>query len=294
MTKFFNSIDQYFDVEPNVSVQTLQMNGVLVSALDERSNDISIASTGLHSLLLSLSGSEFHQVRIGDAFREAPTQPGDVALIPSGIDLHSAWKTKEDSLKTVTLEFGTSMFKIFAPELFNEKFAEGYLVPSNYWPRPELASLVMLFKRELDSSSRRGKLFSESLIRLLSLEIAATAWSVPSALPNHGDRRDLRVEKAVDYVEANYLDDISLVDIADAAGLSPTYLVTQFRRHAGMTPYSYVINRRVRHACTLLTTTDMPIAQVALESGFSDQQHLTRLVHARMGETPKVIRLTSV
>jgi AraC family transcriptional regulator len=294
MTKFFHSIDQYFDVEPDVSVQALQLNGVLVSALDEQSNDISIASTGLHSLLLSQSGSEFHQVRIGDAFREAPTQPGDVALIPAGIDLHSAWTTNEDGLKTVTLEFSTSMFKIFAPEIFSEKFAEGNLVPSNYSPRPALASLAMLFKRELDGSSRRGRLFSDSLSRLLSLEIAATAWSVPSAMPDHGDRRDPRVERAVDYIEANYLDDISLVDIADSAGLSPTYLVTQFRRHAGMTPYAYVISRRVRCACMLLKTTDMPIAQVALESGFSDQQHLTRVMHARTGDTPKVIRQANI
>jgi AraC family transcriptional regulator len=57
-----------------------------------------------------------------------------------------------------------------------------------------------------------------------------------------------------------------------------------------MTPYSYVINRRLRQAVHLLRSTDTPIAQVALDAGFADQQHLTRMVRARLRKTPKQVR----
>jgi hypothetical protein len=139
VAKHFNTINQYFDAEPYVSVQTLQLNSLLISALDESSNDISIASTSMHSVLVSLTGSDYHHVRIGDKFRAAPTRPGEVSLIPSGIGFRSAWRTKGDRLKTVTLEFGADLFRIFAPEIYSTKFSEGHLVPSNYLPRPERA-----------------------------------------------------------------------------------------------------------------------------------------------------------
>jgi hypothetical protein len=115
MTRFFNTINQYFEVEPSVSVQSLKLNGLLISALDESSNDISIASTDTHSLLLSLTGSDYHHVRIGEKVCEAPTRPGDVSLIPSGVDLHSSWRAKGDKLKTITIEFNSSLFKAFTP-----------------------------------------------------------------------------------------------------------------------------------------------------------------------------------
>jgi AraC family transcriptional regulator len=290
MTRFYNTIDHYFEGEPSVSVQSLKLNGLLVSSLDESSNDISIASTGTHSLLLSVTGSTHHRVRIGDKVCEAPTKPGDISLIPAGIDLHSSWTTSGDKLKTITVEFDSSLFRMFAPEIFNAKFSNGHLVPSNYSRRPELASLALLFRRELDGSTRAGKLFTDTLTRLFAIEISSNAWSVSSTMPSHGDRPDFRVGKAIDYIEANFFNDISLLDMADAAGLGLTHFLTRFRCQTGMTPYSYVINRRIGYATLLLRTTDMPITQIALEAGFSDQQHLTRVMRARKGQTPKSVR----
>jgi AraC family transcriptional regulator len=98
------------------------------------------------------------------------------------------------------------------------------------------------------------------------------------------------VNRALDFIEANFAEDLSLVSIAAAAGLSQTHLTGMFRRETGMTPYSYVIGRRLRHAVHLLRSSDMPIAQVALEAGFADQQHLTRMVRARLRRTPKEVR----
>jgi AraC family transcriptional regulator len=291
MTKFFSTINQYFATEPRVSVQSLDLSGLLVSTLDETSNDISVASTRTQALLISRTGSDQHHVRIDDRFKEAPTRPGDVSLIPCGVRLQSAWRTNGYTLKTVSLEFTSDLFNAFAPEIVSERFSDGHLLPSNYSPRPELASLAALLQREMDGSVRRGKLFSDAVIRLLALEIAATSWTLPASTPRGGYRPDPRVDRAIDFIEANFSHDISLLDIANASGLSITPLTAQFRRRTGKSPYAYVIDRRVRHAMHLLRTTDMPIAQVAVNCGFSDQSQLTRAVRARMGLTPRMARL---
>jgi AraC family transcriptional regulator len=294
MTRHYDTIDQYFEGEPRVSVQTMQMNGLVVSSLDETSNDISIASTNMHSVLLSITGSSYHNVRIGDKVQKSPTRPGDVSLIPSGVNLRSEWRTKGSALRTISLEFNTDLFKVFTPEIFSEKFSKGHLVPSNYSPRAGLASLTTLLKREMDGSARMGTIYRDGVIRLLALEIAAHGWTMRSVMPSYRNFPDSRICRAIDYIETCYKKDISLLDIANASGLSLTHLINLFRDKTGMTPHSYLLERRVQFATQLLRTTCMPIAQVAVEAGFSDQQHLTRVVHARRGQTPNAIRMDNI
>jgi AraC family transcriptional regulator len=294
MVKHFSTIDQYFNSEPQVSVQSLQLNGLLVSALEESSNDISIASTKLHSVLLSVTGSRCHNVRICDKAQTSATLPGSVSLIPSGVNLQSSWTTRGAVLKTISLEFDCDLFKIYAPEIFSNRFSRGHIVPSNYALRPELACLTTLLEREIDASRRMGTMFSDGVIRLLAFEIAAKGWSEPSVMPNYRDRPDRRVCRAIEYIEANFHNEISLIDIANASGLSLTQFIKQFRTRTGKTPYSYVIDCRIRLADRLLKTTSLPIAQIALEAGFADQQHLTKVVRSRKGQTPRMMRMDHV
>ena len=55
--------------------------------------------------------------------------------------------------------------------------------------------------------------------------------------------------------------------------------------------YAYVIAQRVARARRLLETTDLPIARVAIDAGFADQAHLTRMLRRHLGVTPRNIRL---
>jgi AraC family transcriptional regulator len=50
------------------------------------------------------------------------------------------------------------------------------------------------------------------------------------------------------------------------------------------------VDRRLTYAVHLLRVTDLPISHVALEAGFADQQHLTRMLRARHNRTPKQVR----
>jgi AraC family transcriptional regulator len=293
MSKNFSSISQYHQLDDCVSTTKMDVGGVLLAEMVEEPNDISIDAVERHSVLLSLSGSDCHSVRIGDVVRNGPTRPGDISLIPAGIPLRSAWKTTGYALRSFTLEFDTSLFLSLCPEIYSERFAKGSLLAGNYRQYSEIHSLIILMRREMDPSARMGKLFSDSVARLLAFELAAKAWSVPTTVQSHGTQHDKRVTAALDFIEANFHEDISLREIAIAAGMSPTRLTTRFRAQVGQNPYGFVIEKRVTEATRLLRTTDMPIVQVALASGFADQQHLTRVIRARRGETPRAIRLSA-
>jgi len=63
-----------------------------------------------------------------------------------------------------------------------------------------------------------------------------------------------------------------------------------FKQSEGVTPHSYVLERRIERAQKLLAGTDIPLSRIALATGFSDQSHLARHFRARVGIAPSAFR----
>jgi AraC-like DNA-binding protein len=78
---------------------------------------------------------------------------------------------------------------------------------------------------------------------------------------------------------------VSLKELAALVGLSRFQLLRSFSRRMGITPHAFLIQRRVILAQQLLRG-GQPVAQVAMETGFSDQSHLTRVFARQVGVTP--------
>ena len=72
--------------------------------------------------------------------------------------------------------------------------------------------------------------------------------------------------------------------------VEPTRLLRGFRRFLETTPADYLRQLRVDQARRLLAETERPIADIALETGFTDQSHLTRVFRRLLGETPAASR----
>ena len=98
------------------------------------------------------------------------------------------------------------------------------------------------------------------------------------------------VARAIDFMRAHLDKPITLDMLADAVGRSPSHIGRQFREKLGQAPHSYLIAMRLDQARMLLKTTARPIAEVAVECGFSHQEHMTRLFRRRFGTTPAAYR----
>jgi AraC family transcriptional regulator len=79
---------------------------------------------------------------------------------------------------------------------------------------------------------------------------------------------------------------LSLSDLAAAAGLSRMHFAAQFRAATGSSPHEYLLCRRIEVAKTLLSETDTPLVQVALDVGFLAQAHFTTVFKRLTGDTP--------
>jgi len=78
---------------------------------------------------------------------------------------------------------------------------------------------------------------------------------------------------------------VSLAELAALSGVSRYQIVRAFARELGVTPYAYVIQRRVRLARQLLVS-GATLADAALRAGFADQSHLTRAFVRQLGVSP--------
>ena len=94
------------------------------------------------------------------------------------------------------------------------------------------------------------------------------------------------LKKILDYLDYNYLNEITLKDISNFINLSPFYLLKIFKNKYGIPPHSYILNKKVHKAKELLLT-GCPISTAAVESGFYDQSHLNREFKKIFSITPK-------
>jgi len=77
------------------------------------------------------------------------------------------------------------------------------------------------------------------------------------------------------YILEHFKENLTLEQISKNSGVSKYYLIRLFKKNFGITPYEYLINLRIVAAKKLILE-GLPLSQVALEVGFSDQSHLNR------------------
>jgi AraC family transcriptional regulator len=79
-------------------------------------------------------------------------------------------------------------------------------------------------------------------------------------------------------------------DLAREAGVHPVHLARRFRRHYGLSVLDYLRGVRIRAVVRALADAETPLSEIALSTGFSDQSHLTRVLRATTGITPRRYR----
>ena len=79
---------------------------------------------------------------------------------------------------------------------------------------------------------------------------------------------------------------VTVDDLADQLHCSKYYFLREFKKLAGITPYQYLLNKRLEKAKMRLSSAHSDIAAVALDLGFNDQSHFTRVFKGKFGVTP--------
>jgi AraC-like DNA-binding protein len=98
------------------------------------------------------------------------------------------------------------------------------------------------------------------------------------------------LQRIEEYIEAHLDSALDIDRLAGIVQMSSSHFTRSFHKSVGVTPHRYVIHNRVMRARELLTTTSLPLTEIALTTGFSDQSHFSRRFHEIVGIPPGAFR----
>ena len=94
------------------------------------------------------------------------------------------------------------------------------------------------------------------------------------------------IHDAINFIDTNYTENITLNDIASHVHLSKIYFHNFFRKITGQTPHEYLLSTRINNVKFLLTMTDKSFSEIAYECGFSSQAYMTYVFKRKTSLTP--------
>nr|WP_238356594.1 AraC family transcriptional regulator [Kribbella italica] len=223
-----------------------------------------------------------------------PYRPGDLVLL--GPDLPHTFASEPD-------QDGPA-------EAVVAQFREDFLGPG-FFGLPQFHELAVLL-----ASSSRGVLFSgapEAVLEILrelpaldspaaqtirALEalrlLACSGEGVEISGPGYTAAPDTalrdRIDKVCGYLRQEHTRRLDLAEIAAVVHMAPTSFSRFFRRAMGLTLTEYLNRLRVETACRLLTSTELPITEVASRSGYANLSNFNRRFHELKRMTPRAYR----
>ena len=156
---------------------------------------------------------------------------------------------------------------------------------------PDGLRLTEAFSRILELSEQPEIPGRELLIQSALLGAWPGVWNiVRGSGKNVSASENQRLKEILLYLDAHYPEKITLEAVASHIHLSPGECSRFFRRATGLTLFSYLLQYRIRQSGKLLCRTDLSIAQIALECGFSSQSYFTACFRKLEGCTPQQYR----
>lgn len=227
----------------------------------------------------------------GAARCEVPA--GGLHLFPGGLEFGVRLM---GALSTLHVYVRRAVIEEVAGEFVDGDPSHIEIAPQFLDPDPALGALLSAIRQALAEDEYGSTIYVDYLARAIASQLVrrhsgARAHATPHLQPI--GTVGLVVNRAVDFMRANLEQPLSLDDIADAVERSPSQVVRQFRAGLGVPPHQYLLVLRIKQAQELLRSTAEPIADIALASGFSHQEHMTRMFRRFCDTTPAAYRRAS-
>lgn len=157
--------------------------------------------------------------------------------------------------------------------------------------RGEIESCVREITRELNASdeSQAARILARVLFFRLLVTLARV-WNENAPREKIADYRQVEIADIIRFCEAHFAEPISVPQLAAKMFLSPSRFSGIWKKAMGTSPGEYLRDLRLRHAQTLLKTTNRSASEIALACGFSDAAQFSRTFKNAFGVSPSAYR----
>ena len=176
----------------------------------------------------------------------------------------------------------SGLLKIFLDR--NKNFVNR--IPRNNSISEEIKEIFMIIDREAHSSSDNCNLMIKNLlINMLILLNRDYGYVSEEYMPSYNETV-VQLEKAINYINENIENEITLEKLARVAAMNRTYFSTVFKKFNGISPWDYITIKRVEKSIELMKTTELTKLDIALRCGFNSHTNFYKAFRRVTGKNP--------
>ncbi|WP_246777114.1 helix-turn-helix transcriptional regulator [Microvirga sp. VF16] len=158
-------------------------------------------------------------------------------------------------------------------------------------PDPILGSMCAFLLSAPPELAQTNQLFVDQLaLSLLTYFAEGYGGMHLPPVPDTGKLASWQERRAKEIMHSRLAARVTIADVARECRLTPSYFAKAFRRTTGMSPHQYLTHIRVQEAKSLLSSSTLSLADIALICGFGDQSYFTRVFTRCVGSSPGVWR----
>lgn len=236
------------------------------------------------TMLIEVKGGKTQHIRQGDFF-----------LTPTGAASREVrWKNlSTEPMQTLHMRLSHCLLTRTAQQIAERDSVQ--LIGRTGFPDPLMKQIGMALLRELEQPTQASSLYAQSAAQMLAVHLIHQ-YSSKSLRIEETPLQGLtprQLGRVTDFVLAHLNQALSLPQLAEQAGFSPYHFARLFRLSTGESPHQFVLRQRIEYAKRLLQDSELPLAHIALETGFANQSHLTQAFKRHVGLTPIAYRKTA-
>ena len=190
--------------------------------------------------------------------------------------------------KYLIFALSPELFTAYVDDLATDKTITLHRLPPT---RDRYVTAISRAARQfIQANQSGGRLYLESLAGQFATHVILALRSQSEAKTKSSKLSKRTLARLIEFMEANLCEDLSLEALAEVVEMSPYQFRRAFIATVGQSSHSWLNERRLDRAKTLLAKTEQPIVRIALDCGFSSQSHMTTLFSKHLDITPNKYR----